>query len=115
VLQLTKTTFTMNLSLLGAAPAASARPAAFSLVAAMMMMVVVMITGVSSASQGLQYGDRWNYDTTLMRSDGFVDYGPSEWNMISCDESTPEGLDACLAYRDKWHTAQDWKIGKKIF
>ncbi len=60
----------------------------------------------------IQYGDRWNYDQTIQRNDGFTDYGPSDWDSISCDESTREGLDACIAYTDKWHTGQGWTLEK---
>ena len=56
------------------------------------------------------YGDRWNYDTTKLREDGFVDYGPKDWGSIVCNEDTVEGLEACLAYTDKWHTSQGWSI-----
>ncbi len=58
----------------------------------------------------VQYGDRWNYDQTIERNDGFTDYGPSEWDRISCDEGSREGLDACIAYTDKWHTGEGWRI-----
>ena len=66
----------------------------------------------AQATMVLKYGDRWNYDKTIQRQDGFVDFGPEQWGMIECDESGPEGLDACLAYRDKWHTGQGWQIDK---
>ena len=56
------------------------------------------------------YGDRWNYEGTITRADGFTDYGPEDWGDIECDESSVEGLDACLAYTDKWHTGQGWAI-----
>lgn len=71
---------------------------------------VIAVSSTTMTAQALEYGDRWNYDTTQTRNDGFVDYGPSEWGRISCDERSVEGLDACLAYRDKWHTGQDWEI-----
>ena len=68
------------------------------------------LTVLFQAQAVMKYGDRWNYDKTLQRQDGFMDFGPEEWEMISCDESSPEGLDACLAYRDKWHTGQGWQL-----
>lgn len=61
-------------------------------------------------AQDVVYGDRWNYDETIVRSDGFTDYGPSDWGDIECDESSREGLDACLAYTDKWHEGEGWTI-----
>lgn len=60
--------------------------------------------------EDLVYGDRWNYGSTTWRNDGFTDYGPQDWGSIVCDEDDVEGLDACLAYRDKWHTGQGWAI-----
>ena len=71
--------------------------------------LVALIILVATEAQ-VQYGDRWNYGTTIQRADGFIDYGPSEWGSISCDESTSEGLDACIAYTDKWHQGQGWTI-----
>ena len=65
---------------------------------------------IPSALAELEYGDRFTYDATEQRSDGFTDYGPNQWSQIECDERTPQGLDECLAYRDKWHTGQDWEI-----
>eukprot|EP00537_Pseudo-nitzschia_pungens_P014485 CAMPEP_0172397898 /NCGR_PEP_ID=MMETSP1061-20121228/33405_1 /TAXON_ID=37318 /ORGANISM="Pseudo-nitzschia pungens, Strain cf. pungens" /LENGTH=576 /DNA_ID=CAMNT_0013130229 /DNA_START=72 /DNA_END=1802 /DNA_ORIENTATION=+ len=56
------------------------------------------------------YFDRFNYDETVRRSDGFVDYGPSDWEEIQCDEQY--SLKSCLAYRDKWETGRDWGIQK---
>ena len=58
----------------------------------------------------VQYGDRWNYDTTIQRADGFTDYAPPNWGDISCDESSVEGLEACIAYTDIWLEGQDWDI-----
>ena len=66
----------------------------------------------AATAAAVEYGDRWNYDTTIQRQDGFMDFGPEEWENIGCDESTSQGLDACLGYRDKWHTGQGWKIEK---
>jgi hypothetical protein len=56
------------------------------------------------------YGDRFGYDTSTTRNDGFVDFGPAEWDRIQCDETTREGLDACIGYTDKWHEGQEWEI-----
>lgn len=76
-----------------------------------MKITSVALLGVIAVVNGqVQYGDRWNYDQTITRNDGFTDYGPSEWDNISCDESSQEGLDACLGYTDKWHTGQGWRI-----
>lgn len=71
-----------------------------------------LIGGIHPTRAVLEYEDRWNYDKTIQRKDGFIDFGPEEWSLIECDESTPEGLDACLAYRDKWHTGQSWKLDR---
>ena len=54
--------------------------------------------------------DRFNYDVTVNRSDGFKDYGPEDWGDIQCDEEN--SLESCLAYRDKWETGREWGIEK---
>lgn len=69
-----------------------------------------LLTSILVAEAELQYGDRFNYDKTVTRADGFTDYGPEDWIEISCDESSREGLDACIAYIDKWHEGQGWSI-----
>jgi len=56
------------------------------------------------------YLDRFNYDVTVPRSDGFKDYGPEDWEDIECDEQN--SLKSCLAYRDKWETGRGWGINK---
>lgn len=71
-----------------------------------------LVGGLFQVQAALQYGDRWNYDKTMERKDGFYDFGPEEWGNIECDESTPEGLDACLGYRDKWHAGQSWQMDR---
>ena len=54
--------------------------------------------------------DRFNYDQTVVRPDGFSDFGPSQWGSISCDESG--NLDGCIGYPDKWHTGKAWEINE---
>lgn len=54
------------------------------------------------------YLDRFNYDVTVDRIDGFKDYGPEDWGDIECDEQN--ALKSCLAYRDKWETGREWGI-----
>ena len=54
--------------------------------------------------------DRFNYDVTVSRGDGFKDYGPNDWGDIQCDEQN--SLRSCLAYRDKWETGREWSIKK---
>lgn len=56
------------------------------------------------------YLDRFNYDVTVPRSDGFKDYGPEDWGDIQCDEQN--SLKSCLAYSDKWETGREWGISK---
>eukprot|EP00934_Nitzschia_sp_Nitz4_P000841 Nitzschia sp. Nitz4//scaffold115_size69933//22785//24554//NITZ4_005998-RA/size69933-processed-gene-0.55-mRNA-1//1//CDS//3329533487//841//frame0 len=73
------------------------------------VVFAVAIIGVVNADV-TSYGDRFNYDETVTRPDGWVDYAPEDWAQISCDESSREGLDECIAYRDKWHQGQDWQI-----
>ena len=55
-----------------------------------------------------QYLDRFNYNGTVQRSDGFHDYGPPDWGSINCDAINH--LDECIAYIDKWEEGQDWSI-----
>lgn len=63
----------------------------------------------SSPCHAQRYLDRFTYqDKTIVRSDGFKDYAPQDWQEIACDEENK--LDECLAYRDKWHQARDWAI-----
>ena len=56
------------------------------------------------------YLDRFTYDVTVSRADGFKDYGPEDWPQIECDEEN--SLRSCLAYRDKWETGREWSIKK---
>jgi hypothetical protein len=56
--------------------------------------------------------DRYNYDKTVERDDGFFDYGPKDWKDIKCDERTRESLDECIAYEHKWHEGIEWSIKK---
>ena len=57
-----------------------------------------------------QYLDRFTYNNTITRSDGFFDYGPQNWADISCD--AVHHLNECIAYIDKWEEAQGWSIQK---
>lgn len=65
---------------------------------------------MNSLKGDVQYLDRFNYNETVQREDGFVDYGPSDWDEIECDEAF--SLDSCLAYTDKWKTGREWSIQK---
>lgn len=57
------------------------------------------------------WNDRFTYDdNSIWRSDGFVDWAPSEWERITCNEG--KKLDQCMAYTDKWESARGWKITK---
>ncbi|VEU35620.1 unnamed protein product [Pseudo-nitzschia multistriata] len=56
------------------------------------------------------YLDRFNYDATVQRPDGFTDYGPSDWENIECDER--DALQSCLAYPDKWETGRAWAVNR---
>ena len=58
----------------------------------------------------VQYLDRFNYDVTTNRTDGFKDFGPKDWGDIECDEEN--ALSSCLAYRDIWETGRQWGIKK---
>jgi hypothetical protein len=75
-----------------------------------MRILFGLIASIIVAEAQVQYGDRWNYDTTIQRGDGFSDYGPRDWGDISCDESSVEGLEACIGYTDKWLEGQAWSI-----
>eukprot|EP00934_Nitzschia_sp_Nitz4_P000564 Nitzschia sp. Nitz4//scaffold115_size69933//20414//22196//NITZ4_005997-RA/size69933-augustus-gene-0.93-mRNA-1//1//CDS//3329533484//564//frame0 len=75
-----------------------------------LVWALILMQDIGSNANVSKYGDRWNYDETVTRSDGWVDYGPEEWDEILCDESDREGLDECLAYIDKWHEGQEWEI-----
>jgi hypothetical protein len=56
------------------------------------------------------YLDRFNYDVTSPRTDGFKDFGPQDWGDIQCDEEN--SLRSCLVYTDKWETGREWAINK---
>ena len=58
----------------------------------------------------VQYLDRFNYDVTTIRTDGFKDFGPKDWGDIECDEEN--ALSSCLAYPDIWETGRQWGIEK---
>ena len=75
-----------------------------------MRILFGLFASIIVAEAQVQYGDRWNYGSTIQRADGFIDYGPSEWGSVACDEGSREGLDACIAYTDKWHEGQGWTI-----
>ena len=65
-------------------------------------------SAATTTSGQTQYLDRFNYNSTIQRSDGFHDYGPQNWADISCD--AVNHLNECLAYIDKWEEAQGWSI-----
>lgn len=51
----------------------------------------------------LPFLDRFTYEeTTTLRSDGYHDYAPQDWNTIAC----PNSDDECIAYQDKWQTGK---------
>ena len=54
--------------------------------------------------------DRFNYDQTVQRPDGYTDYGPPEWGRIACDEE--DNLDNCIGYPDKWNTGRAWEVNE---
>lgn len=67
----------------------------------------------SNAQNGRYVGwnDRFTYqDESIYRSDGFVDWAPSEWDRIECSEG--KKLDQCMAYIDKWESGRGWEITK---
>ena len=66
--------------------------------------------GINVLTGNGYYLDRFNYDVTIGRNDGFTDYGPEDWEDIRCDEQS--SLKSCLAYRDKWETGREWAINK---
>eukprot|EP00934_Nitzschia_sp_Nitz4_P001123 Nitzschia sp. Nitz4//scaffold115_size69933//25168//26921//NITZ4_005999-RA/size69933-processed-gene-0.56-mRNA-1//1//CDS//3329533490//1123//frame0 len=68
----------------------------------------VLLAGVQADVS--RYGDRFNYDETITRSDGWQDYGVEDWKKISCDESSRNGLDQCVGYTDVWHQGQEWQV-----
>lgn len=79
-----------------------------TVVAALLLLTVSSPT----KAQDVVYGDRFTYGPTVTREDGFLDYAPNAWINIDCDETSREGLDACLGYTDKWHTGEDWTLEK---
>ena len=80
----------------------------FVLIGIQTSFVEAQTTNVPSGNG--DYLDRFNYDVTVRRSDGFKDYGPEDWGDIQCDEQN--SLKSCLAYRDKWETGREWGISK---
>ena len=70
--------------------------------------LLLLLSTVNDVAGQTQYLDRFNYNPTLQRSDGFHDYGPQNWADISCD--AVNHLNECLAYIDKWEEAQGWSI-----
>jgi hypothetical protein len=65
---------------------------------------------VSAKNNQTHFLDRFNYDTTTDREDGFIDYGPKDWGKIKCDERTTESLDQCEGYPHKWHEGINFTI-----
>jgi len=71
--------------------------------------IEVQATNISNSLSGYPYHwDRFSYDITRYRLDGFRDFGPEDWGDIQCDEE--DALDSCLAYTDKWATGREWGI-----
>lgn len=66
--------------------------------------------GVSAKQNSTHFLDRFNYDKTTSRNDGFIDYGPKDWGEIECDERTTESLDKCEGYPNKWHEGINWTV-----
>jgi len=85
---------------------------------AVVIVVKASIAGAQQQQQQQQsrpvFLDRFTYDdVTKIRDDGFVDYSPQDWNMISCPQSkfgVGVDVDDCLAYHDKWHEGRDWDL-----
>eukprot|EP00536_Pseudo-nitzschia_multiseries_P002979 jgi/Psemu1/184841/e_gw1.42.19.1 len=65
---------------------------------------------VSAKNNGTHFLDRFNYDETKVRDDGFIDFGPEEWGEIMCDERTAESLEQCEGYPHKWHEGINWTV-----
>jgi len=65
---------------------------------------------VSAKNNSTHFLDRFNYDTTTDREDGFIDYGPKDWGKIKCDERTTESLDQCEGYPHKWHEGINFTV-----
>ena len=74
------------------------------------LLLVVTAQETNVLSGNGYYLDRFNYDVTEGRNDGFIDYGPEDWGDIRCDERF--ALESCYAYTDKWETGRDWTINK---
>ena len=66
--------------------------------------------GVSAKQNSTHFLDRFNYNKTTSRNDGFIDYGPKDWGKIECDERTAESLDKCEGYPNKWHEGINWTV-----
>mmetsp|Transcript_57646 Transcript_57646/g.140799 ORF Transcript_57646/g.140799 Transcript_57646/m.140799 type:complete len:631 (+) Transcript_57646:68-1960(+) len=84
-------------------------------VVAVMALFINCMSGMMVEGQnqnnGTYFLDRFSFkDETIVRDDGFMDYTPSEWQNIVCDET--DSLDECLAYRDKWRTGRGWSVKK---
>jgi hypothetical protein len=67
-------------------------------------------TVVLAANNSTHFLDRFNYHETSVRGDGFIDYAPSEWGNIECDERNAESLDKCEGYNHKWHEGINWTV-----
>jgi hypothetical protein len=78
-----------------------------AIITLLLLISVVLLVAYGVEAQDY-YLDRFNYDVTVQRSDGFVDYQPEDWEQIQCDEQS--SLESCLAYTDKWETGRDWAI-----
>ena len=69
----------------------------------LLLFVLGVVSLGTSASAQPSFLDRFTYEeTTALRSDGYHDYAPQDWNTIAC----PNSDDECIAYHDKWHTGK---------
>ena len=79
----------------------------------LLLFVLGVVSLGTSASAQPSILDRFTYeDTTTIRSDGYHDYAPQDWNTIACPTSKNNNHnnqvvdDECIAYHDKWHTGK---------
>lgn len=74
------------------------------------LFVMFVVTRVSAQNNSTHFLDRFTYDETTRRGDGFVDYQPSLWGKIECDETSAESLEQCEGYPHKWHEGINWTV-----
>ena len=57
--------------------------------------------------------DRFNYGDTRQRAGtNFMDFGPDEWDMLSCSKSSDGTVQHCLGFPDTWELGRDWDIDR---